>query len=618
MGSQGFNSTLLSGFAEEVTVTTEDEPNIIWANKNTQEENIQEDASSKVAVKRKHGHTIDFDSNVSIRVKSPSSINDENIGKHPEGPSMKDNDPTYAGPWKPSFHHQSPDVEAIKGSSASNVTHQEYPSQLHQPNTLNSLSKSVSPVSNHEDGTSLGDFMCSYCGIAFELQYQLEQHESLHISRPNTGSVVEPKAPNDQEKRTPLDEESRKGRYGWFDIDRIALPFIFRHGTEKYTSVRMVEQRLLNKYLQVLLPEVKSCICIRSYYITDAECKLLNEIRKDCIYGKEAFTNEDLMVCIKDVEEFQKFLAFCRQRLVLRQGDACDPCGFLNINGMSVVSYIMKEGIKYVPLFYFANGADLLKLKSKTVKGWDLTYLKFCCKVQGVPGVLFPNEICSVVALEEIMNHFPVGTTFKQYWPTKGNIKALPDIRASTGVGNWVQRPAGQPDKMQNNMAQIQPYGLQSLGQQSALYGATAATAGRGQLHGKGQMTTAQLQQFAVQQSMTNDKLLQLMRLRVLNNLQHQQQAHIESKRQRLMNPGHLPVAGYISPCSNQAPPQDGPRNIEAVANPFRYRPYSAEPFVRPEASVNHHQAAPKYQCKFCPFQARSKAEGLSHLVMHL
>ena len=46
-----------------------------------------------------------------------------------------------------------------------------------------------------------------------------------------------------------------------------------------------------------------------------------------------------------------------------------------------MVPYTVKEGTKYVPLFYFEGETDHLKLKSETVNGWDLAYLKFCCKV---------------------------------------------------------------------------------------------------------------------------------------------------------------------------------------------------------------------------------------------
>ena len=66
----------------------------------------------------------------------------------------------------------------------------------------------------------------------------------------------------------PVDEESKKGKFGWFDIEKVFLPFIFRYTSEKYTSVRMVERRLLNRYLQVLPPEVNSCTCIRLPSIT--------------------------------------------------------------------------------------------------------------------------------------------------------------------------------------------------------------------------------------------------------------------------------------------------------------------------------------------------------------
>ena len=291
-------------------------------------------------------------------------------------------------------------------------------------------------------------------------QQQQQQHAALDMSAAvvngaavtpatNGAGVTKPESNSqtDKEKAALLDEESKKGRFGWFDIEKTYLPYIYRYGTEKYTSVRMVERRLLNRYLQVLPPEVNSCTCIRSYYITDAESKLLNEINmkhQDCIYGKEAFTSKDLVVRLKDAKEFQKFLDLCHKKLVLKRSNASDRCGFFRINGESVVPYTVKEGTKYVPLFYFEGETDHLKLKSESVQGWDLAYLKFCCKVQGIRNELFSNEICSVVALEEIKGHFPAGTTFEDYWPAKGSIEALPNTRASAGAGNWTQKPAGQ------------------------------------------------------------------------------------------------------------------------------------------------------------------------------
>jgi len=260
---------------------------------------------------------------------------------------------------------------------------------------------------------------------------------------PGKTSEVNGKAGADK----PIDEESKKGRFGWFEIEKTYLPLIFRYETDKYTSVRMVERKLLNRFLQVLPAEVNNCTCIRSYYITDSESKLLNEINlkhTDCSFGKEAFTSKDLVVRLKDAKEFHKFLDLCHKKLVLKKSNASDRCGFFRINGESVVPYTVKEGTKYVPLFYFEGETEHLKLKSEVVDGWDLAYLKFCCKVQGIRNELFANDVCKVVALDEIKGHFPSGTTFEDYWPAKGSIEPV-QSRHGVSAGNWTQKPAGQP-----------------------------------------------------------------------------------------------------------------------------------------------------------------------------
>ena len=217
---------------------------------------------------------------------------------------------------------------------------------------------------------------------------------------------------------------------------------------------------------------------------------------------------------MKDAKEFHKFLDLCHKKLVLKKSNASDRCGFFRINGESVVPYTVKEGTKYVPLFYFEGETDHLKLKSETVQGWDLAYLKFCCKVQGIRNELFANEICSVVALEEIKGHFPSGTTFEDYWPAKGSIEAIPNTRSVAGAGNWTQKPAGQPSAKMQSAVQMQPNGMQTLNQLSALNAAAAAAGYRMPQ----QLTAQQLQQLASQQAMTQQQLQQLMRSGLLGN----------------------------------------------------------------------------------------------------
>lgn len=266
----------------------------------------------------------------------------------------------------------------------------------------------------------------------------------------------------DGKKPADVDEESRKGRFGWAEFDKQPIPYIFRASgekTEKYISVRMIERKLLNKFLSVLPTEVNSCHCIRSYYITDSEAKLLNEINikhADLHFGKEAFTTKDLVVRMADAKEFYRFLDLCYKKLVLKRSNASDRCGFFRINRESVVPYTLKDSVKYVPLFYFEGETDHLKLKSDKVDGWDLAYLKFCCKVQGIRNELFAADTCRVVALDEIKGHFPSGTTFEDYWPAKGSIEPVQHTQR-VSAGNWTQKPVSVVPQSQQQQAAPPP-----------------------------------------------------------------------------------------------------------------------------------------------------------------
>lgn len=278
-----------------------------------------------------------------------------------------------------------------------------------------------------------------------------------------------------------IDEESKKGRFGWAEFEKNLIPYIFRNAgdkPERYTSVRMVERKLLNKFLSVLPAEVNSCHCIRSYYITDAEAKLLNEVNikhSDLQFGKEAFTTKDLVVRMADAKEFYRFLDLCYKKLVLKKSNASDKCGFFRINRESVVPYTVKETIKYVPLFYFEGETDHLKLKSDKVDGWDLAYLKFCCKVQGIRNELFAADTCRVVALDEIKGHFPSGTTFEDYWPAKGSIEPVHHSQR-VSAGNWTQKPVSVvPQNQQPNQPPPPAHGNNRAGYNNSQHSAAMA-----------------------------------------------------------------------------------------------------------------------------------------------
>ncbi|XP_051167932.1 uncharacterized protein LOC127285795 isoform X4 [Leptopilina boulardi] len=262
-----------------------------------------------------------------------------------------------------------------------------------------------------------------------------------------------------KEGKVPLDDESQRGRFGWVSFDETHIPYIFRAG-EKFCAVRILESKLLNKYLSYLHSDIYSCTCIRSYYITEAESKLLNEINsKHCEsqFGREQFTSKDLVVRLADAKEFYAFLDVCYTKLTAsNRTTPSDKCGFIRINKESVVPYTVKDGLKYVPLFYFEGETDNLKLKAEKLEGWDLSYLKFCCKVQGIRNELFASETCSVISLSDIKSYFPPGTGFEDYWPSKVmDSQLIVNSKGGGGGGGWTKQPATPPapKPVQNNVA---------------------------------------------------------------------------------------------------------------------------------------------------------------------
>lgn len=257
----------------------------------------------------------------------------------------------------------------------------------------------------------------------------------------------------DAAEKKACDDESQRGHFGWATFGKIHIPYILRQA-EKYCAVRMVEMKLLTKYLSYLHADIYSCTCVRSYYITEAECRLLNEINHkhcDSQFGREMFTLKDLVVRLSDANKFYQFLDVCYKKLLMGSSGPSDKCGFIRINKESVVPYTVRDGQKFVPLFYFEGETENLKLKADSLSGWDLSYLKFCCKVQGIRNELFASDSVAVISLTDIKSYFPNGTEFEDYWPSKVVDSQLLIGTSTPKSGNnsvaWTRQPAAPPPK---------------------------------------------------------------------------------------------------------------------------------------------------------------------------
>lgn len=261
-------------------------------------------------------------------------------------------------------------------------------------------------------------------------------------------------SPDSADKKA-CDEESVKGRFGWTNFSKVNIPYIYRQ-TEKYCAVRMVELKLLNKYLNYLHQDIYNCTCVRSYYITEAESRLLNDINhKHCDgqFGRDMYTLKDLVVRLSDANKFYTFLDICYKKLLMGNGGPSDKCGFIRINKESVVPYTVRENLKFVPLFYFEGETENLKLKADYLSGWDLSYLKFCCKVQGIRNELFASDSVAVISLTDIKSYFPSGTEFEDYWPNKVVDSQLFTANKSNGAHvHWTRQPTAPPPKVLNTV----------------------------------------------------------------------------------------------------------------------------------------------------------------------
>jgi len=188
---------------------------------------------------------------------------------------------------------------------------------------------------------------------------------------------------------------------------------------------------------------------VKCHFITNSEAKLLNDINynhTDCVYGKEMFfAGKDSIARLEDVHAFYTFMEICYKKLLCNiTPDHNEICGFIRINSESVVPYCIKDSHKYVPLFYFEGETENLINQSIKLENWDLSYLKFCCKVQGIRNELFASDSCLVTRIGAIKNYFPADTNFEEYWPAKVvNTHLLTNQKSAhfSPSGAWFKAP---------------------------------------------------------------------------------------------------------------------------------------------------------------------------------
>ncbi|XP_076102726.1 uncharacterized protein LOC143071921 [Mytilus galloprovincialis] len=177
---------------------------------------------------------------------------------------------------------------------------------------------------------------------------------------------VQTSKPEETVSENQIDFSSVKGIFGWTSIDGVDVPYIFRKD-KMFVSVRIVEQKLLNKYPNSYPDDLGKHQPLTSFFITPHECKLLNEINQvHCggEFGTKLFSIKDLIVLLSDFVEFYNLVkkTFPENGKTTEEEDnkasTGSECGWLQVNN-TVSPYVKRKADKFVPLSVMKYAAAL-------------------------------------------------------------------------------------------------------------------------------------------------------------------------------------------------------------------------------------------------------------------
>jgi hypothetical protein len=166
--------------------------------------------------------------------------------------------------------------------------------------------------------------------------------------------------------------------------------------------------QIISQFSTCLTWSVFSCINIRSYYVTEKEAALLNEINSqhcDCFFGYEAYTAKDVVVCLPDVFTLHTFLQTSREIFQFGLSNSSAECmGFVNISGSLIVPFIAKSPAesaparRFVPQSLVAQKVLLDKVQRLDLEEWDMSYIRMLLIYSGQEHVnLAPDEqLCCI------------------------------------------------------------------------------------------------------------------------------------------------------------------------------------------------------------------------------
>ncbi|XP_072380361.1 uncharacterized protein [Diabrotica undecimpunctata] len=237
--------------------------------------------------------------------------------------------------------------------------------------------------------------------------------------------ISKPKIATPDEIENQIDIESIKGRFGWALIEDSYLPYIMRRDGH-YFCLKIITKVIFGNYTVLYETEILSCVkhIFDLTFATKAEILNFNNINAfhcDHQYAKGLLiaSPPGILIHQDHVKEFGQYIKWCFKIIYTYVQDASVRAGYVLING-AYVSYVVVDGLKYVPTFYFEmDPKSFEKCEKIELKNWDLAYIKFCGLIQGVAAKYTAGTSCFCFALDKVKEYFSQDTVIYECNPVR-------------------------------------------------------------------------------------------------------------------------------------------------------------------------------------------------------
>ncbi|XP_037927841.1 uncharacterized protein LOC119662318 [Teleopsis dalmanni] len=245
--------------------------------------------------------------------------------------------------------------------------------------------------------------------------------------------------------------------HSWTPLGNAFIPCVILEDIE-YCPAKLLEEVVFKDQLMQFSPKLYKKI-LPSFFLTQYEVDVINNIisRADCGYTGEKLKYNDYFVKLQDAKDLYEFLLLCHN--LLNSDEVGDPikCGFLRINKMAVVPYILRDEEQLVPLTYFEGNIKKFEDEAVILTTAEWIYIKMCFLIQGTREELLDKNM-KFIPIATLKKGAKSSMVYDKFWPgTSDQFKPL-SFKSSENFTPlmWIESPVYDFNTV-NNKPAIEP-----------------------------------------------------------------------------------------------------------------------------------------------------------------